>query len=279
MDYSVFFPEAKQDDLCLTFGEFKPREMPLKQVAIKTETGFEDLTASVVELGGGLLLSVQSERCCDNTLIFRPLEQRREELEGYRKRNCVFRRNGDSDSNFFNVAATGDSAIWIRNTGERSLRFQLPDGMVYRVCAGYTETLVPSNTSAQITSTQLLLDLGGNQLNFQVSAVYVKYGEAPWRRGWLEFLSPGTQIDSYICPIYCGDDRLGVLESHSDFLGQPRLEVLDIATYGPSRWFVRNKGEAPLPLVWPDGRTADIPADGQIYSVEELGACKEEADA
>lgn len=55
----------KTDDLCLTFGEFKPGEMPLKQAVIKTETGFEDLTASMVELSGGILLSVQSERCCD----------------------------------------------------------------------------------------------------------------------------------------------------------------------------------------------------------------------
>lgn len=278
-DYRRWFPKAQSDDLCLTFGAFKPGEMPLKRAAIKTESGFEDLTASMVELGGGLLMSVQSELCCDDALICRPLEQRQKELEGYRKRNCIFRRNGDPNSNFFTVAAAGDGAIWTRNTGDCSLRFQTQDGMVYRVCAGYTEKLAPSNTSAQIAPTQILIDLGGNCLDFQVSAVHVKYGEAPWRRGRMGFLSPGTQVDGYICPIYCGDDCLGVLESHSDwFLGQPRLDILDIATYGSSRWFVRNKGEAPLPLIWPDGGTADVPADGQIYSVEKLSARREEAD-
>lgn len=280
MDHSKFFPKAKQDDLCLTFGEFKPGEMPLKQAAIRTETGFEDLEAAMVELGGGLLLSVQSERCCDGTLILRPLERRREELEGYRKRSCVLRRNGNSNSNFFTVTATGDSTIWIRNEGERSLRFQTPDGMIYRICAGYTEALALSNTPAQIASAKILLDLGGNPLDFRVSAVHVKYGEAPWCRGGLDCLMPGTQIDSSICPLFCGDDCLGVLESHSDyFLERPRLELLDIDGYGPSQWFVRNKGESSLPLTTSKGRMVNVPADGKIYSIEELDAYRKEADA
>lgn len=104
MDYSEIFPEAKQDDLCLTFGEFKPGKMPLKQAAIKTEAGFE-------------------------------------ELEGYRKRGCIFRRNGNPNSNFFTAEATGDGTIWIRNEGERSLRFQTPDGIIYPVCAGHNAAL------------------------------------------------------------------------------------------------------------------------------------------
>lgn len=269
----------KTDDLCLTFGEFKPGEMPLKQAVIKTETGFEDLTASMVELSGGILLSVQSERCCDNA-IFHPLEQRREELEGYRKRSCVLRRNGNSNSNFFAVTATGNGMLWIRNEGDRSLRFQTPDGIIYRVCAGHTEALTPLNTLAQTAPAKVLLDLGGSLLDFQVSAVHVKYGEAPWRRGGLDCLSPGTQVDSYICPLFCGDDCLGVLESHSDyFLKRPRLGFLDIDGYGPSQWFVRNKGKASLPLTGPKGRTVDVPADGHIYSIEELDAYREEADA
>ncbi len=273
----VSFPEARQDDLCLVFGEFKPGELPLKRAAIKTEAGFEELDASMVELSGGMLLSVQSERCCDSALISRPLGQRSEELENYRKRGCSLRRNGNPNSNFFTVTATGDGTIWIRNGGDRSLRFQTPDGMTYRVCAGYTEALVPSNTPARIAPTQVLLDLGGNPLDFQVSAAHVKYGEGPWHRGGLDCLSPGTRIDSHICPVFCGDDCLGVLESCSGyFLDQPRLELLDIKGYGVSRWFVRNKGKTPLPLTGPGGRTAEVPADNQIYSIEELGAYGEE---
>lgn len=280
MDYSKIFPEAKQDDLCLTFGEFKPGKMPLKQAAIKTEAVFEELEASMVELGSGLLLSVQSERCCDDALVFRPLEQRSEELEGYRKRGCIFRRNGNPNSNFFTAEATGDGTIWIRNEGERSLRFQTPDGIIYRVCAGHTEALALSNTLAQIALARVLLDLGGNPLDFQISAAHVKYGETPWRRGGLDCLAPGTQVDSYICPIFCGDDCLGVLESHSDyFLGQPRLEFLDVDGYGVGQWFIRNQGEAPIPLTGPKGQTSEAPADGEIYNVRTLDAYwREEAD-
>lgn len=280
MDYSKIFPETKQDDLCLTFGEFEPGKMLLKQAAIRTETGFEELMATMVELGGGILLSVQSERCCDDILALRPLEQRSEELEGYRKRGCIFRRNGNPNSNFFTVTATGDGTIWIRNEGERSLRFQTPDGMIYRICSGYTEALALSNTPAQIAPTKVLLDLGGNPLDVQVSVVYVKYGKAPWRRGGLDFPFPGPQVDSYICSLFCGDDCLGVLESHSDyFLELPRLEFLDIDGYGPGQWFVRNKGKSSLPLTTPKGRTVNVPADGKTYGIEELDAYREEADA
>lgn len=280
MDDSKIFPETKQDDLCLTFGEFEPGKMLLKQAAIKTETGFEELTASMVELGSGILLSVQSERCCDDALVFRPLEQRSEELESYRKRGCIFRRNGNPNSNFFTVTAAGDGTVWIRNEGEHSLRFQTPDGMIYRVCAGYTQALSPSNAPAQIAPARVLLDLGGNPLDIRVSAVHVKYGAAPWRQGGLDLVSPGTRIDSCICPIFCGDDCLGVLESHSDyFLELPRLEFLDVDGYGSSQWFVRNQGKAPLPLTGPKGRTAEVPADGRIYSVEKLEAYGKETDA
>lgn len=280
MDYSKIFPEAKQDDLCLTFGEFKPGKMPLKQAAIKTEAVFEELEASLVELSSGIQLSVQSERCCDTTKIFGPLEQRQKELEGYQKRGCILRRNGNSNSNFYTVTATGDGAVWICNEGDHSLRFQMPDGMIYRVCAGCTEALAPSNTSAQIGPIQVLLDLGGNPLDLQVNTVYVKYGAAPWRRGGLDCLLPGSRIDSYLCPIFCADDCLGVLESYSSyFLERPGLAFMDIEGYGPTRWFVRNKGKKPLPLTGPKGWTVDVPADGQIHSIEELGAYTEEADA
>lgn len=270
------FSGAQQDDLCLTFGEIKPGKMPLKQAAIKTESGFEDLTASITELSSGILLSVQSQRCCDNIMIFCPPEQRTAELEGYRKRSCIFRRNGNPNSNFFTVTATGNGTIWICNEGNRSLRFQTPDGIIYRVCTGCTEALALSNTAAQTAPTKVLLDLSGNLLDFQISAVHVKYGEAPWCRGGLDCLSPGSRIDSYICPLFCGDDCLGVLESYSDyFLSLPRLALLDIDGYGSEQWYVRNKGKEPLPLSGPKGRTVDVPADGQIYSVEELGAYRE----
>lgn len=273
------FPDAGPDDLCLIFGDYKPGEMPLKRAAIKTEGREEELEASLVELSGGIQLSVQSERCSDEAQIFCPLEQRKEELEDYRARGCVLRRNGNSNSNLFTVTTTGGSTVWVRNEGERSLRFQTPDGMIYRVCAGCTEALTPSNTSAQIGPIQVLLDLGGNPLDFQVSAVHVKYGEAPWCRGGLDCLAPGTRVDGYICPLFCGDDCLGVLESYSEyFLEQPRLDLLDIDGYG-SNWLVRNKGKAPLPLTWPDGRRADVPADGQVYRIEKLNTYTEEADA
>ena len=80
-NYSRFFSDAKQDDLCLTFGAFEQGELPLKQACIKTEAGFEELEGSMAELGNGILLAVQSVRCCDTDLILRPLNQRGEELE------------------------------------------------------------------------------------------------------------------------------------------------------------------------------------------------------
>lgn len=278
-DLSACFPEARPDDLCLTFGLFKPGELPLKQAAIKTETGFETLTASMMDLGAGILLSVQSERCSDKHMVFRPLDQRKDELEDYRKRGCQFRRNGDPNSNFFTVAAAGDGVIWIRNEGDRSLRFQTPDGAVYRVCTGYTEALAPFNVRSQMAPIQILLDLNDNQLDLRIGAVYVKYGQSPWRQCGMDCQS-GSHVDSYFCRISCGDDCLGVVESSSAFfLESPRLEFLDIDSYGPSQWHVRNKGDAPLSLRWPGGRTAEVPADGQVYRLEALTKSGEEAGA
>lgn len=279
MDNDKTFPDAKQDDLCLTFGEFKSGEMPLKRAAIKTEMGSEELTASMVELSRGIQLSVQSERCCDEAKVFRPLEQRQEELKGYCRRACVLHRNGNSSSNLYTVKAEGDGMVWICNEGDRSLRFQMPGGMIYRVCAGRTEALTPSNTPAQIGPIQVLLDLGGGSLDFRVSKVHVRYGTAPWQRGGLDCLLPGSRIDSYICPLTCGDDCLGVLESFSDyFLERPGLELIDLDGYGVNEWFVRNKGAVSLPLTW-HGRKADVPADGEIYRIENLSTYREEADA
>lgn len=268
--HSRSFQDAKQGDLCLTFGVFEPGKLPLKQACIKTDAGFEELDGSMAELGNGILLAVQSERCGDTDLILRPLDQRGEELEGYRKRGCVFRRNGDSNSNFLTVAPTGDSTVWIRNEGDRSLRLQTPDGLIYRVCTGYTEPLVASNIRAQVAPIQILLDLGGNPLDLRINAIYVKYGETPWRRCGMDCQS-GSHVDSYFCRVFCGDDCLGVVESHSDyFLRGPKLEFLDVDSYGPSQWYVRNKGKDPLPLSWPDGRRVDAPADGQVYRLEDL---------
>lgn len=272
-----FFSEAQRDDLCLTFGAFEPGKMPLKWAAIKTETGFEELNSSVMELSDGLLLAVVSEFCHDENLIFRSMEQRSEEIENYAKRSCVFRRNGDSNSNLFTVTTAGAGTIRIRNEGQRSLRFQTPDGMIYRVCSGCTEALTASNLQTQVAPIQILLDLNNNPLDIRVGAVYVKYGEAPWRQGGVDCLL-GTCVDSFLCRIFCGDDCLGVVESYSDYyLERPRLELLDTA-YGSDHWFVRNKGEKALALTWPDGRAADVPADGQIYRLETLAAYRKEAD-
>ena len=272
MDPRDFFPDAERDDLCLTFQEFKPGEMPLKQAAIKTETGFEELEASLVALSDGLQLSVQAPRCCDEKQISRPLEERQEELEHCRKCGCVLRRNANPNSNHYNVTPTGDSTVWIRNEGNRSRRFQTPDGMIYRVCAGYTEALAPSNTSAQSGPIRILLDLGGNPLDFQVSAVHVQYGgEVPWLQGGFDCILPGSRVDGYLCPLFCGDDCLGVLESFSShFLKDPGLRLLDTEGYGVSQWYVRNKGAEALPLSWPDGLSVKVPADGKVYQSENL---------
>lgn len=281
MDYSRFFPDAKPDDLCLTFGAFEPGELPLKQACIKTEARFEDLDGSMVELGNGIMLAVQYERCCNDEQIFRPLNQRGEELESYRKCGCTFRRNGDPNSNFLTVAPTGDGTIWICNKGSRSLRFQMPDGAVYRVCVGATEALIPSNVQAQVAPTQILLDLGDNPLDLQISAVYVKYGQTTrWQQCGVDCWT-GARVDGSFIRVLCGcgDDCLGVLESYSDyFLEAPGLTFLDISSYGPSQWYVRNKGGTPLSLRWPDGRTAEAPADGQVYRLEALVASGEEAN-
>lgn len=264
------FSNAKTDDLCLTFGAFEVGKIPLKQAAIKTEKDFEELNGSITEFGSGLLLAVQSVRCDDPDLIFRPLDQRAEELDGYQKRGCVFRRNGDSNSNFFTVTSTGEGAIWIRNEGDRSLRFQTADGSIFRVCTGYTEALTSSNTQAQVAPIQVLLDLGENPLDLRISAVHVKYGASPWRRGGIDCQS-GAHVDSYFHRIFCGDDCLGVLESYSDyFLDAPKLEFLDIDTYGPSEWYIRNRDRTPLPLAWPGGGTVEAPADGQVYCLKTL---------
>lgn len=278
MDYGRFFPDAKPDDLCLTFGAFGLGEMPLKCAANKTATGFEDLDASMVEFGSGFLLAVNSTRCGDLASILRPPEERKVELENYRKRGCSFRRNGDSNSNFLTVAPTGDGTIWIRNEGDRSLRFQTPDGLIYRVCTGYTESLAPSNICAQVAPIQILLDLGGNPLDLRIGAIHVKYGRMPWRQCGMDCQS-GAHVDSYFCRVFCGDDCLGVVESYSDyFLGKPKLEFLDIKSYGPSLWYARNKGSAPFSLVWPDDRTAEVPADGRVYRLETLTAQGKEAN-
>ena len=279
MERDQIFSKAKPDDLCLVLGPFQPGKLPLERACIKTETGFQELDGSMVELGNGILLAVQSERCSDNEQIFLPLEQRGPELEDYRKRSCIIRRNGDSNSNFFTVSAAGDGVVWIRNEGDRSLRFQTPDGAVYRVCTGYTEALAPFNVRSQMAPIQILLDLNDNQLDLRIGAVYVKYGQSPWRQCGMDCQS-GSHVDSYFCRISCGDDCLGVVESSSAFfLESPRLEFLDIDSYGPSQWHVRNKGDAPLSLRWPGGRTAEVPADGQVYRLEALIKSGEEAGA
>lgn len=125
---------------------------------------------------------------------------------------------------------------------------------------------------------QILLDLGGNPLDLRISAIYVKYGGTPWQQCGMDCQS-GAHVDSYFCRIFCGDDCLGVVESYSDyFLGTPKLEFLDIDSYGPSKWYVRNKGNSPFFLSWTNVKTAEVPADGQVYRLETLTAPQEEAN-
>ena len=89
----------------------------------------------------------------------------------------------------------------------------------------------------------------------------------------------GAHVDSCFCRIFCGDDCLGVVESYSDyFLGEPKLEFLDIDSYGTSQWYVRNKGKAPFSLIWPNGRTVEVPADRQVYRLEDLSVPREEVN-
>ena len=51
------FPRVAPDDLVLVFREAGPGKLPLEWAAIKTESGFEDLHASMPELGSGTLLA------------------------------------------------------------------------------------------------------------------------------------------------------------------------------------------------------------------------------
>lgn len=275
MDQDQIFSAAKPGDLCLTLGAFEPGKLPLKQACIRTERGFEELDGSMTELGNGILMAVQPDRCGVTDLAMRPLEQQREELEGYRQKGCTLRRSGDPNSNFLTVVPTGNGAVWIRNKGDRSLRLQTPDGLIYRVCTGYTEALTSSNVQAQVPPIQILLDLGRGSLDFWIRAIYVKYGAAAWRQCEMD-CQLGAHVDSYSCRIFCGDDCLGVVESYSAlFPGEPKLEFLDIDSYGPSQWYVRNKGEVPFSLLWSNGRTAELPADRQVYCLEALTAPRE----
>ncbi len=148
-------------------------------------------------------------------------------MESYRKCGCAFRRNGDSNSNFFTATATVDGIVWIHNEGNRSFRFQTPDGLIYRVCTGYTEALIPSNVRAQVAPVQILLDLGNKQLDLRIGAVYTKYGQAPWRQCGMDCLS-GTHVDSYFSRMAtettacCGQDR----QERRDQAGQLRPRPL-----------------------------------------------------
>ena len=266
------FPEAAEPgDLYIDLGTCEPGELPIRQAAIKLESGdAEDLYASVTDCGSGALLAVYAPRCCDPDQIFRPLEQGEAELEGYRARGVVFRRSGDPNTNLYTVTPSGDGTLWIRNSQEdRSLRFQLPEG-VFRVCAGYTEPLSPANREALISPIQVLLELGGNALDFQVCGLHAKYGAGPWRRGGAD-CQCGPYVDATTHRLFCGDDCLGVLISYSSyFLNRPQLELLDTESYGPTLWYLRNRGETACRLLSPGGRQSEVPADGQVYRLEAL---------
>lgn len=271
------FEKAEPGDICLTFADAGRGELPVTHAFLEGVTASDALNISMLETGSGLVVTVHPDLC--DYPITRPLDEQTEKLKSYRNRFCVLRRNADPYSNFFRVETETDGEVWVYNKGSRTLRFQMPDGSVRRACAGYVQPLAPSSRQVQLAPTQILLDLGDNPLDFQISAVHVKYGESPWRRGGIEYLD-GAHIDSYACRILCGDDCLGLVESYSKiFLRNFRLEFLDLESYGPGEWFVRNKGGEPLALRLPDGREAQAPADGRIYRLESLAGCAEKAGA
>ena len=261
---------GQTDDLLISFCGEEAGKIPVDRAVIRTAAGDENLVVSAVQLSSGLLMTIMDASDRDADFCLRTPDQQQVKLEGYRKRKCIFRRNGDSNSNFYTVSPAGDGTVWIENCGERSLRFQMPDGTIYRVCAGCMEALQPSNAQAKISPTEILLDLGGNPLDFCVSAVYVRYGMSDWMRGGID-CQEGGDVDSFFCRVLCGDDCHGVLELRSSYyLSRPGLILLDIDGYGQSMWYVRNKGEDPLPLIWPSGVKADVPPDGFVYAMEDL---------
>lgn len=268
------FPGMKPGDVFVTLddSELGKGKTPLQEeMYLKTEEGRKTLDGSSLLYAKELRLGVSLSRCCDEEQIFRPLEQRSEELAEYRQAGCVFRKNPDPDDNFYRVETTGSGTLWINNSGQRSLRFQTADGLLYRVCAGNVQPLVPDNRLARIDPPKVLLDVerDGGSLDIRISAVHILDG-GNRRRGDV-FLYCGDYTDSYHLRVQDQDDCLGVFEAYSSyFMHRPALDVLDIDSYGPTQWYVRNLGNAPLEIRRAGNSPSELSADQKVYAMSNL---------
>ena len=67
------------------------------------------------------------------------------------------------------------------------------------------------------------------------------------------------------------DDCLGVFEAYSDyFMQRPALDVLDIDSYGPAQWYIRNLGGLPLEIRRAGNSPSELPADQKVYAMNNL---------
>lgn len=267
------FPGMKPGDVLVTLddSELGKGKTPLQEeMYLKTGEGRKTLDGSSLLYAKELRLGVSLSRCCDKQ-IFLPMEQRSEELAEYREASCVFRKNPDPDDNFYRVETTGSGTLWIRNSGQRSLRFQTADGLLYRVYAGSVQPLTPGNRLARIDPPKMLLDVsrGDGPLDIRINAVHVLDGGS-WRRGDA-YLYCGDYTDSYHLRVQDQDDCLGVFEAYSNyFMGRPALDVLDIDSYGPAQWYVRNLGGLPLEIRRAGNSPSELPADQKVYAMSNL---------
>ena len=265
--------DMKPGDIFVTLDDTRlgEGETPLKvELYLKTEDGRKELDGSALLYAKELRLGINLCREHEDPQSI-PLEERAEELARYRQAGCVLRKNPDPEDNFYRVEQTGSGTVWICNKGKRSLRFQTADGLLYRVCAGTIQPLDPANTQARIQPSKILLDVdsSGNPVDIQIRAVHVLDGGA-WRRGDV-YVHCGDYTDSYHLRVQHRDDCLGVFQAYSSyFMGRSALEVLDIDSYGPAQWYIRNLDSAPLTLRRAGGEAASVPADRTVYPLEDL---------
>ena len=64
----------------------------------------------------------------------------------------------------------------------------------------------------------------------------------------------------------------GLYDGPVGLAGVELLAGAGVDGYGVGQWFIRNQGEAPIPLTGPKGQTSEAPADGEIYNVRTLDA-------
>lgn len=268
------YPGMKPGDIFVTLddSELGKGKTPLRgDLYLKVQDDRKELDGSALLYAKELRLAVSLTRCGDKEKFNRPLEERNDEIAEYYQAGCVFRKNPDPDDNFYRVERAGSGTVWIHNEGNRSLRFQTADGLLYRVCAGSVQPLEPSNTQARIEPPKILLDVdsGGNPLDIQICAVHV-LDSGTWHRGDV-YLHCGDYTDSYHLRVLYQDDCLGVFEAYSSyFMGRSALEVLDIDSYGPARWHIRNMGGVPVSLRRAGKKCADVPADRAVYPLNDL---------